>query len=37
MYSCMQVEVLVELGANNMEKQTQRSKYGPLAGLEALK
>ncbi|KAK9820920.1 hypothetical protein WJX74_007731 [Apatococcus lobatus] len=32
-----QVEVLVELGANNMEKRTQRSKYGPLAGLEALK
>ncbi|KAK9843373.1 hypothetical protein WJX74_011114 [Apatococcus lobatus] len=32
-----QVEVLVQLGANNMEKRTQRSKFGPLAGLEALK
>ncbi|KAK9820878.1 hypothetical protein WJX74_000505 [Apatococcus lobatus] len=32
-----QVEVLVQLGANNMEKRTQRSKYGPSAGLEALK
>lgn len=32
-----QVEVLVELGANNAQQHRQVNKYGPLAALEALK